>query len=183
MSRLPIDFAARGWRHALAQSRWPQRSVAAAGLVVCALLAWFAHARWQAYNDGQQQLVQLQHSLARQHERQLPPRRVQMAPERANAVNQAISQLNLPWQDVLDAMELATPGSVALLSMEPDALRRKLKCVAEARDGETMLAYIEQLKKSEFFDSVVLLRHELVEKDPGHPIRFQFEAHWPMARP
>ncbi|MCA1323582.1 PilN domain-containing protein [Herbaspirillum sp. alder98] len=157
--------------------------MAIAGLSLCVFLALHIQSKWKTVQAGQQRLLSLQQSLARQQERQLPSRREDIPAERANAVNQAVSQLNLPWRDVLDALELATPGSIALLSMEPDAVKRTLKCVAEARDGEAMLAYLEQLKRAEFFDSVVLLRHELVEKDPGKPIRFQFDAHWPMAKP
>lgn len=183
MSRLHIDFAPRGWRHAVAGTRWPGWLMMGAGLLLCMLVAVHVNSRWQSYHDGQQRLMRLQQSKVLLQERRVPPRRETVPIERANAVNQAISQLNLPWREVLDAMELIPPGSVALLSMEPDAVKRTMKCVAEARDGEAMLGYLEQLKKSEFFDSVVLLRHEVVERDPGKPIRFQFEAFWPMAKP
>ncbi|EJN03265.1 hypothetical protein [Herbaspirillum sp. YR522] len=183
MSRLHIDFAPRGWRHAVADTRWPAWLMMGAGLLLCLFVAADVHSRWNVYQDGQQRVVRLQQSKVLLQVPRVPARRETVSVERANAVNQAISQLNLPWREVLDAMEQVAPGSVALLSMEPDAVKRTMKCVAEAQDGPAMLTYLEQLKKSEFFDSVVLLRHEVIERDPGKPIRFQFEAFWPVARP
>ena len=43
------------------------------------------------------------------------------APAQAAAVNGAILQLNLPWRDLQDALAAATPASIALLALEPDA--------------------------------------------------------------
>lgn len=183
MSRLDIDFSRRGWRPVIVHTKLHGWLIAISGLSVCVALAMHADAKWHSYKKGEERLASLRQGLALKHQRQLPPKQQLIPVEHANAVNQAIAQLNLPWREVLDALEAATPRSIALLSMEPDAARRQLKCIAEAKDGDAMLAYLEQLKKSDFFDSVVLLRHELVEQDPGKPTRFQFEAQWPMAKP
>jgi Tfp pilus assembly protein PilN len=105
-------------------------------------------------------------------------------PERqAVAVNNAIAQLNLPWRDLFDALESATPATIALLAIEPDAKKRVLKGIAEAKSGEEMVAYIEQVKKQPFFVGVLLTKHEINEQDPNKPIRFQFEAQWVEAMP
>lgn len=101
----------------------------------------------------------------------------------ANAVNAAIAQLNLPWRDLFDALESATPDSIALLSIEPDAKKRVLKGMAEAQTSGEMIAYIEQLKKQALFASVLLTRHEINTQDPNAPLRFQFEAQWREALP
>lgn len=94
------------------------------------------------------------------------------------AVNTAIEQLNLPWRDVLDAIERATPADIALLSLEPDAGKHRVKGTAEARDSAGMIAYLESLQQQEFFTDVELARHETNETDTHKPLRFQFEAHW-----
>lgn len=97
---------------------------------------------------------------------------------KAIAVNAAIQQLNLPWSDLLDAMEEATPNKIALISLEPDAKKHVLKVVAEALSSDDMIAYVEQLKKQAIFENVMLTKHELSEQDPQKPFRFQFEAQW-----
>ncbi|PRC92698.1 PilN domain-containing protein [Solimicrobium silvestre] len=99
----------------------------------------------------------------------------------ANAVNTAIAQLNLPWRDVLDAMESATPTTIALLSLEPDARRNAVKGIAEAKDSDDMVRYIELLKKEDFFSDIFITMHEINQLDPNKPVRFQFEAHWQNA--
>lgn len=101
----------------------------------------------------------------------------------AVAINNAVAQLNLPWRDLFDALESATPGTIALLAIEPDAKKRLLKGTAEAKTGDGMIAYIEQLKKQPFFAGVLLTRHEINAQDPNQPIRFQFEAQWVEVMP
>lgn len=96
----------------------------------------------------------------------------------ANAVNHAIAQLNLPWRDLFDAMESATPGTIALLAVEPDAKKHTVKGTAEARTSDDMIGYLELLKKQPLFVSVLLTKHEINEQDPNRPVRFQFEAGW-----
>jgi Tfp pilus assembly protein PilN len=96
----------------------------------------------------------------------------------ANSVNNAIAQLNLPWRDLLDAIESATPANIALLSIEPDSKKQTIKGTAESKNSQEMIAYIEQLKKHDFFGAVVLTKHEINDQDVNRPYRFQFEAEW-----
>jgi Tfp pilus assembly protein PilN len=72
----------------------------------------------------------------------------------------------------------ATPTSVALLALEPDAKRRVLRITAEARSSDDMLAYVERLQDEDWFSGVALTRHEINEQDPNRPIRFQLDAEW-----
>lgn len=102
--------------------------------------------------------------------------------DQAASVNKAISQLNLPWRQLLRDVEASTPKEIALLSIEPDAKRNVLKGTAEAPDSAGMLAYLTQLRSRGHFESVLLARHELNEQDPMHPLRFQFEANWSEGR-
>ncbi|MCT7313299.1 hypothetical protein N5J06_20180 [Ralstonia sp. CHL-2022] len=102
--------------------------------------------------------------------------------DQAASVNKAISQLNLPWRQLLQDVEASTPKEIALLSIEPDAKRNVLKGTAEAPDSAGMLAYLTQLKSRGHFESVLLTRHELNEQDSMHPLRFQFEANWSEVR-
>jgi Tfp pilus assembly protein PilN len=101
-----------------------------------------------------------------------------IADTQAVSVNNAIAQLNLPWRDLLDAIEAATPANIALLSIEPDSRKHFIKGMAEAKTSHEMIAYIEKLKKENFFTAVILTKHEINDQDVNKPYRFQFEAQW-----
>ncbi len=96
----------------------------------------------------------------------------------ASAVNGAIEQLNLPWNGLFDVISQATPNSVALLELEPDAKRHVIKGVAEVASSEGMIDYIRRLKRQGFFGKVILTKHEISSQDPNKPLRFFFEAEW-----
>jgi Tfp pilus assembly protein PilN len=100
----------------------------------------------------------------------------------AAAVNAAVLQLNLPWRALYDAVQAGTPANIALLALEPDARKSLLRITAEAKTSDDMIAYVEQLKKSEWFSGVLLSRHEINEQDPNRPIRFQLDAQWRPAQ-
>lgn len=93
-------------------------------------------------------------------------------------VNQAIRQLNLPWASLFDALKNAGTKTVALLAIEPDASRASINGTAESPDYTSMLDYLGQLKQQRDLADVVLLKHEINEKDPMSPLRFYFRAQW-----
>ncbi|MET3106034.1 Tfp pilus assembly protein PilN [Oxalobacteraceae bacterium GrIS 2.11] len=101
---------------------------------------------------------------------------------RALAINAAIQRLNLPWSDVFDAIEEATPANIALISIEPDIKKQVIKGQAEALSSDDMIAYIEKLKKAALFVNVELIKHEVNQQDPNKPLRFEFEAEWKGTR-
>jgi Tfp pilus assembly protein PilN len=98
-----------------------------------------------------------------------------------DAVNAAVMQLNLPWRGLHDAVQAATPAGIALLALEPDAKKQRLRITAEAGNSEDMFAYVESLRRVDWFGSVALLRHETDEQDPNRPLRFQVDAQWKAA--
>ncbi|MET3134887.1 Tfp pilus assembly protein PilN [Oxalobacteraceae bacterium GrIS 1.11] len=178
MTRMRIDFARPSlWRtlYHVHPAAW---AGAALGLALCVSAAL---AGYQLLEQQRGRAAQALLARARQAARQVVPAtvaKVPIEPARAAAVNAAILQLNLPWRDVQDAVAAATPATVALLALEPDARKHALKIGAETKTSEAMIAYIEALKEQEFFTSVVLSRHEINEQDPNRPIRFQIEAQW-----
>lgn len=183
MKTLSINFAPPSLRRSLRQIH----PLAWLVLLLALLLALATLLNAQTLRQQQQEIASdLQAKQNRLQQRQ--PVAVKIArppvPEpQANAVNTAISQLNLPWRDLLSALEAGTPKTIALLSIEPDARKQTLKGVAEAKDSDAMLDFISQLKQQDFFDQVWLSKHETVEQDPNRPLRFQFEAHWEGAQP
>ena len=105
------------------------------------------------------------------------PARV-VPPAQAGAVNASVQQLNLPWRGLHDAVQAATPPTIALLALEPDAKKSSVRITAEAKSSDDMFAYVEQLEHIEWFTTVLLTRHEINEQDRNRPIRFQVDAQW-----
>lgn len=181
MRRTRIDFAPRSLRRMLFHT--PPRILGplAGSLAFCALAA----VQGLDYLDRQRELDALRAALAARAAAALPPpaaapaaRRIAVPPQQAQAVNAAIMQLNLPWRELHDAVAAATPASVALLALEPDAKRRSLRLSAEARGTDDMFAYVGKLQQQAWFTAVELVRHEVVEQDPNRPVRFQIQAQW-----
>lgn len=135
----------------------------------------------------QHALQQIQLRALRQEQQRMttpvPSKTVALPIAKIHAVNAAIEQLNLPWRDLLNTIEQATPARIALLSLEPDARKHSLKGVAEASDSDAMIGYIALLEGQAFFSKVVLTRHDTNEQHPRKPVRFQFEAQWPGGAP
>lgn len=178
MKRVRIDFAAPSLRRTLFHTTPLAWALLGAGLCLALALAW----------QGERYLAEeraFEAELAAQARRapvvpavQRAARAPAVSAAQANAVNAAIAQLNLPWRDLHDAVHAATPATVALLALEPDAKRRVLRVTAEARSMADMLSYVERMQEQDWFAGVVLTRHEINEQDPNRPVRFQFDAQW-----
>jgi Tfp pilus assembly protein PilN len=182
MKTLRIDFAPHSIRRALYRARFLAWVVVGTGLLLCASAAIVALQLKGSHETLKKSIGRLEQKIAEREARK-PAAAPPIAEAQAAAVNSAILQLNLPWRDVLDAIEAATPSTIALLALEPDAKKHKVKGIAEAKTGESMIAYIEDLKRQKYFDEVVLTRHETNDHDPNRPLRFNFEAHWQEGSP
>lgn len=179
MRPLHIDFAPHSWRRTLHRTRpaeWMVVAIAALALCATAVAAFALRAEQHEY---ERQLAEAG-VRARLVSAQAPRRAAQpgVPATQAAAVNAIVSQLNLPWRAVHDALAAGTPSSVALLALEPDARRHSLRITAETRDSEGMVGYVEQLKRQELFKDVVLVSHEINDADPNKPLRFELEASW-----
>jgi hypothetical protein len=98
--------------------------------------------------------------------------------EEIAAANAVIRQLNLPWEEMFSAFELATNDEVALLGIEPDAKKKVVKVTAESKTAEGMLNYIKRLQQATLLDDVLLQKHELQTRDPEKPLRFIVTSAW-----
>ncbi len=98
--------------------------------------------------------------------------------EKATAVNQAIARLNVPWSDMLDALEASATNEIALLNIEPTVQTGSVKLMVEAKTTEDMFAFIQNLSRQTFFQKVLLTKHEINEQDSNKPVRFFLEASW-----
>jgi hypothetical protein len=81
----------------------------------------------------------------------------------------------------LEAASHDEAGSVAVLAVEPDREKGRIRIVAEARNLGMALAYIERLQKSHALRFPMLDSHEIRVEDRDQPVRFQMSAEWKTA--
>ena len=95
---------------------------------------------------------------------------------------QVLNRLALPWDDLFRTVETAKTDRVALLALEPDAQKGELSITGEAVDYEAVLAYVARLQRQGRLSSVHLVRHEVKQEDPQHPVAFILAAAWETDR-
>jgi Tfp pilus assembly protein PilN len=183
MKKVLIDFAppslARTW-HRAPRGTWSLLVVALglAGPLASGVAQYRGLQRVEAQRTAQ--VAQAQARAAARVPVVVPARTV--PPAQAGAVNASVQQLNLPWRGLHDAVQAATPATIALLALEPDARKSSVRITAEAKNSDDMIAYVEALQRVEWFTTVLLARHEINEQDANRPIRFQIDAQWRAAR-
>lgn len=107
------------------------------------------------------------------------------ATERLNQeAGAALAELSTPWSQLLQELEVASAassGSIAVLGIEPDRDKHQIRVLAEARTLPGALAYVERLQKSQALRFPMLESHEVQQKDPQRPVRFQIRADWSLS--
>ena len=188
--RIDIDFAPASMGRSLRSSAWPTWLIGLMGLGG-ALLCLSAAIYWQGLVSTRATLLAEIAGLDRQIETRVGSTHTSPAQSLTEpqvvAMNGITAQLNLPWSETLNALEaagLAGKGSnkgevIALLELDPDPKNQLIKGLAEARNSEAMLGYIERLKAQTAFAGARLLKHEFTEPDASAVIRFEFEVNWP----
>lgn len=173
-----IDFAPRSLRRTLFHTHPALLALGFLGVLLCAGAVTTATRLADDRRDRAQQMQHVQERAAAMSARPAQVATVAIPEAQAAFVNGAIGQLNLPWRALQDAVASATPSSIALVALEPDARKQVLKITAEAKSSDDMVDYVAQLKQQEAFSAVALTRHDVQEADPSRPLRFQLEATW-----
>jgi len=99
----------------------------------------------------------------------------------AEEAGPVVTELGAPWSLLLQELESASQdigSAVAVLAVEPDREKGRVRIVAEARDLPTALIYIERLQKSNALRFPMLDSHEVRTEDHDQPVRFQLSAEW-----
>src|SRR5690606_29033155 len=138
MKRVRIDFAPGGLRRTLYRTPRLAWLLVAAGVCLAVPAALYAHHYLDEQRAFEAELAASRARVAAPLEVRTAARTPVASEAQVAAVNAAILQLNLPWRDLHDAVATATPASVALLALEPDAKRRVLRITAEARGSDDM---------------------------------------------
>ena len=165
---LRLDFAPRTRRSPVLG--WVLLALGVTSIALAALQFHSAHAARAQEAD---QLQQLQARVAEG----TGSRSTASDSREAKAAAAVIRDLRVPWPQLLDVFEGAANQNVALLTIEPAPAQHQVRLTAEAKNVQAMFDYLEALKR-EPLTEIVLLSHQVNEKAPGSPLRFQAQAKW-----
>jgi len=161
------------WSHRLL-GRGSGRERVGLSLILLAALSALGYVAWQRHALGLEQ-IQLQAAIDQfQSEVTRPaprPSRPTTSAETLRQMDAVTARLNVPWSDVLDAIERRSTQKVALLTLEPDARSGSVALTAEARSLDDLLAYAEALGQDAAVASVRMGQHDLRTQEPGQPVR------------
>lgn len=97
----------------------------------------------------------------------------------------AVLELSLPWSQLLDDLEAAGQDSskdVALLSLEPDREKRRVRIGAEARTLPAALEFVERLQMAGTLAFPLLDSHKVRADQRDRPVYFELTAEWKIPR-
>jgi hypothetical protein len=101
---------------------------------------------------------------------------------RVNAEGTSLArELGAPWTALLSDLEMASQdskGQIAVLAVEPDHDKHRVRISGESKDLAVALSYIERLHESSSLGYPMLDSHEVVADDNAHPVRFTMSADW-----
>lgn len=102
--------------------------------------------------------------------------------DEARAAEAVLRQLTLPWPEIVRTVEEAATRDVAILQLQPDALRRELRLSVEARDRDGMLEFLRRLTAASALEGAHVVSHQLRVDDPQRPLQFSILAQMRPAR-
>jgi hypothetical protein len=100
------------------------------------------------------------------------------AKARGAASKQVAQALQSPWAELLEVIDVKPEGEVALLSVEPSAVKRTVHITAEARNEAAMLEHLSLLQQDPRLSGVTLTSHQRQTQVPGAPWRYQIQGSW-----
>jgi Tfp pilus assembly protein PilN len=165
MRRLQLDYVA------------PQRAPRAPGIVVLVVALAAAATLVERYRGVRSELERIETAQRllgpQQSARPVPRARLE---EEAKSVDAVLRQLALPWGAIIETVEGATTGDVAILQLQPDAQQRQLRLGAEARSQQAMLEYLRRLAAARGLADVHVVSHQVQMEDANRPIHFTVQA-------
>lgn len=161
MARLDFDFHA-----APARPPWPGIALALAGL---AALVWSLNG-WQAARDHEAGLAQRIAALEETRRKPAPRTASVNAVTRATEA-QVGAALAWRWQPAFDALDAAHNRQIALVALDANQARARLRLTAEVRTVEDAVAWIERLQQQAGVRHAALVQHETRDDDAQQPLQ------------
>lgn len=181
MNRLHIDFAPFDIRRELYRAPAAVRSLTLAALLLCVLAGFRVHQLFHRIESLDREQARLAAQRAANAQQPMIAAHVSIDVKQSEAVNSAVAQLNLPWDDIFNAIEAATPPQVSLLSIQPEPRSAQLKIGAQSSGSDDMIAYLRALEQQPSVERVYLTKHEHVRDGFSEVLRFQIQVQWRRA--
>jgi|SRR4051812_42422338 hypothetical protein len=163
MQRIELDFIRRAPR-----SRWAGRVLLAVALGIAGDMA-FTYTQLETAVKANEAMVA--RAQPRRPVRSITNEEVAMARD-------TVDRLGLPWPKLFAALESAADDRVALLAIEPDTKTGTVKISGDSKDYLAALTYVLNLSQADALSNVQLVRHEVKQNDPQHPVAFSISAAW-----
>ncbi len=164
MQRIELDFVRRAPR-----SRWAGRVLLAVALGIAGDMALTYAQLETAVKANEAVVARAQH----------PRKALQsVSNDEVAAARETVERLGLPWPKLFSALEAAATDRVALLAIEPDTKTGTVKISGDSKDYLAALTYVLNLSQSDALSNVQLVRHEVKQNDPQHPVEFSISAAW-----
>jgi hypothetical protein len=96
------------------------------------------------------------------------------------AAQEAQHALNMPWNDLLHALEQAQSrnGKISLIAVQPNPVKGEVTVNGEAEDFNVLMDYVKSLREQKVFSDVVLINQRWVEEDGEQRLGFALSAGW-----
>ncbi len=184
--RLQLAFAAASMRLVVdacairpGLNRWSW----AAAAVIVGLSLTMVHAAWQVHREAARVAQAIEERNGASTTEVAEPNWTREELSKVRAVNAAVRQLNLPFSDIVRALEPPRDIRVAVLGLEVldtgsvnGGSGPTVKVVAESKTGAEMARYVGFLQDSRPFADAYLVHHEIVEFAGERPFRFTVEV-------
>lgn len=177
MKPLQIDFARA--RPSTSPWGWLVLALGAVGLALALGDYLGAQAQWQQAREAHERVAPSA-GAARGGSR-APA--TQTSPEAGRAAARARLALDQPWGRLLAELESRAESPVALLTVEAPGRAAPMRLIAEAREMNHAVAYVESLRASPLVSTATLASHERREADGVPVVRFTVEIVWGGVKP
>ncbi|MES1987263.1 MAG: PilN domain-containing protein [Pseudomonadota bacterium] len=139
---------------------------------------------WQLYQTKQvtqaevsSKLLEIEQQLDRK-ETPVNHISIEIAPDERLQIQATVAALMVPWASLLLGIEASDVQDVALLSFEPNRKKNQVTLTGEAKNLETIFAYIQKLEAQPMLEKVYLLKHHIDEANPSKPVSFTVLLQW-----
>lgn len=139
---------------------------------------------WQLYQTKQvtqaevsSKLLEIEQQLNRK-ETPVNHVSIEIAPDERLQIQATVTALMAPWASLLLGIEASDMQDVALLSFEPNRKKNQVTLTGEAKNLESIFAYIQKLEAQPTLEKVYLQKHSIDEANLSKPVTFTVYAQW-----
>lgn len=152
------------------------------GASLCFLvLSFSAYQTWQTANTWYRQRQELEQAKSKL-DFQLNVRKSSLLEPVSKGLirqlNQQIDLLNIDWPTLLDVLEENRGDDVTLLDVTLNGVEKSLILNVEVQKIETVIHFLERLKRTDEFQSAIIVRHEVVQRNGLPIVRVLLQARW-----